>query len=82
MRRFSGSPRYKSSEGSQYSEDEAKEWVQNFPRVEVLLLHAGPKKYADDPSDSAHLDSEAIKNYVLIKKSRHIFIGISTQMLT
>lgn len=72
---WQGSPRYKAKGGPQFTEDEAMAWSQNFPAVDVLLLHAGPKDMLDDPSDTVHIGSEAIKNYVLTKKPRYVFCG-------
>ncbi len=72
---WQGCPRYKAHGGPQFSEEEAILWSQTFPYVDVLLLHAGPKDMLDDPSDSVHVGSEAIKNYVLTKKPKYIFCG-------
>ncbi len=72
---WQGCPRYKKGGGPQFSEEEAVIWSQSFPAVDVLLLHAGPKDMLDDQSDSVHIGSEAIKNYVLTKSPKYIFCG-------
>lgn len=72
---WQGCLRYKKGGGPQFSEDEAFTWSQTFPAVDVLLLHAGPKDMLDDPSDSVHIGSEAIKRYVATKKPKYVFCG-------
>lgn len=71
---FQGCIKYKESP-LMYTEEEAKAWVDTFPYVDVLLLHAGPKGMLDDPSDEIHTGSESIRRYVLDKKPKFIFVG-------
>lgn len=77
---FQGCPRYKEKGGPQYTEDEAREWAVNFPAVDVLLLHAGPRDMLDDPSDETHTGSQAIKDYVLEKNLSIFFVAINILM--
>lgn len=72
---WQGCLRYKRGGGPQFAEEEALVWSQSFPAVDVLLLHAGPKDMLDDPSDSVHIGSAAVKNYVLTKQPRFVFCG-------
>jgi Icc-related predicted phosphoesterase len=71
---FQGCLKYKDSR-IYYTEEEAVQFANNFPYVDVLLLHAGPREMLDDPSDPVHVGSESIKRYVFKKKPRYIFLG-------
>ena len=71
---FQGCLKYKESI-LMYTEEEAKVWADNFPYVDVLLLHAGPMGMLDDPSDSVHIGSENVRRYVLDKHSKYVFLG-------
>ena len=72
---FQGCLRYKSGNNPQYEESEAERWANEFPYVDILLLHAGPKGMLDDPSDEVHIGSENVKRYVLEKKPKVVFVG-------
>lgn len=72
---FQGCPRYKTRGEFQFSEEEAHTWAQNFPKVDILVLHAGPKDILDDPSDDVHIGSIAVKEYVLQKQPKFVFCG-------
>lgn len=71
---FQGCLRYKKG-ALQYTEEEANTFYQSFPRVDVLLLHAGGKDMLDDPSDSVHTGSEWIAAYIREKKPAVVFCG-------
>lgn len=71
---FQGCLKYKKSE-MMYTEEEAKEFADTFPYVDILLLHAGPRNMLDDPSDSVHIGSENIRRYVVEKKPKFVFLG-------
>lgn len=71
---FQGCLRYKNND-LMYTEEEAQEFATNFPYVDILLLHAGPKDMLDDPSDSVHIGSESIARYVRDKKPKFVFCG-------
>ncbi len=71
---FQGCLKYKES-SLMYTEEEASLWANSFPYVDVLLLHAGPKNMLDDPTDSVHIGSESVRNYVLDKKPKFVFLG-------
>jgi len=71
---FQGCPRYNERE-MQYTEQEARTFANNFPYVDILILHAGPKGMLDDSSDRVHTGSESIKKYVMEKKPRLVFCG-------
>lgn len=72
---WQGCLRYKNGGGPQFIESEALEWATNLPRVDVLLLHAGPKGMLDDPSDEVHIGSEAVRDYVISRKPKFVFCG-------
>ena len=70
---FQGCLRYK--EGAmQYSEQEAELFLEKFPRVDVLLLHAPPRGLLD-AEDPVHVGSPAIRRYIEKNKPRLVFCG-------
>jgi Icc-related predicted phosphoesterase len=71
---FQGCLRYKNT-GIMYTEEEAKSFADNFPYVDVLLLHAGPLGLLDDPSEPVHIGSKNIRRYVDEKKPKVVFCG-------
>lgn len=71
---FQGCIKYKESV-LMYTEEEARVWAENFPYVDILLLHAGPRGMLDDPSDEIHTGNESIRQYVLDKKPKFVFCG-------
>ncbi len=71
---FQGCIKYKESD-VMYTDEQAKEFAETFPYVDVLLLHAGPKDMLDDSSDYIHEGNEHIKRYVLEKKPKFVFVG-------
>lgn len=71
---FQGCLRYKNS-GIMFDENEAKQFADNFPYVDILLLHVGPKELLDEPKDEVHVGSENIRRYVDEKKPSYIFCG-------
>lgn len=71
---FEGCPRYKNGP-FMYSEGEARAWSNNFPPVDILLLHAGAKDLLDDPSDDIHIGSEHIRNYIELHRPKLVFCG-------
>lgn len=71
---FQGCLQYKTS-GIFFTEEEANSFSKTFPYVDILLLHAGPKGMLDDPSDSVHIGSEAIANYIRTKQPSYVFCG-------
>lgn len=71
---FQGCLRYNTRE-IQYTEDEAKTFYENFPYVDILILHAGPFGLLDDQSDVVHTGSKYIRKYVDDKKPKFVFCG-------
>ena len=71
---FQGCLKYKESP-LMFTEEEAALWVETFPYVDTLLLHAGPKGILDDPSDEPHKGSENIRRYVVEKQPKIVFLG-------
>ena len=72
---FQGCLKYKSADAPMYTEDEAKLFADSFPRVDILLLHAGPADMLDDPSDVTHKGSENIQRYINEKHPKVVFLG-------
>lgn len=72
---YQGSPRYKKGGGPQYTEDEAWRDLQNFPGVDILLLHAPPFGLLDTPGDAVHEGSKAVRAYVDRTSPKYIFCG-------
>lgn len=71
---FQGCLQYKRSD-LMYTEEQAKEFADNFPYVDILLLHAGPLNLLDDPGDDVHRGSAHLKRYVLEKQPKYVFVG-------
>lgn len=71
---FQGSRAYKEKGEFQFYEDEAKDFYLNFPKVDMLLLHVGPKGMLDAP-DEVHRGSEYMARYVLEKKPKIVMLG-------
>ncbi|QQS39023.1 hypothetical protein IPM62_00175 [Candidatus Woesebacteria bacterium] len=71
---FQGCLKYKNS-GLMYTKEEAANFADTFPYVDILLLHAGPKGMLDDPNDPVHIGSENIRRYVLAKRPKYVFVG-------
>lgn len=71
---FQGCVKYKET-GVMFTEEEAAEFANTFPAVDILLLHAGPKSMLDDQTDEVHTGSESIARYVLEKKPKYVFVG-------
>ncbi|MBI3289833.1 metallophosphoesterase [Candidatus Microgenomates bacterium] len=71
---FQGCIKYKESP-LMYTAEEAKSWAENFPYVDILLLHAGARGMLDDPSDEIHTGNESIRQYILGKKPKFVFCG-------
>ncbi|HCC84461.1 MAG TPA: metallophosphoesterase [Candidatus Pacebacteria bacterium] len=72
---YQGCPRYKTGGGLQFTEEEAQRDLDNFPRVDILLLHAGPFGLLDTPGDEVHIGSKAVKNYVDRVQPKYVFCG-------
>jgi Icc-related predicted phosphoesterase len=71
---FLGCPKYNSRE-MQFTEQQAEEFANTFPYVDILILHAGPKGLLDDDGDEVHQGSSAIRRYVDEKQPKFIFCG-------
>ncbi len=72
---YQGCPRYKKNGGPQFSEEEAKNDLSQFPRVDILLLHAAPFGLLDTPGDEVHVGSRAVRSYVDRTQPSYIFCG-------
>lgn len=72
---FQGCLRYKEGGGPQFSEEEAKNILNNYPSVDILLLHAAPFGLLDTPNDPVHTGSLSIREYVDRTKPKYIFCG-------
>lgn len=72
---YQGCPRYKEGGGPQFTEEEARRDLDNFPPVDILLLHAAPKGLLDTPGDPVHSGSQAVRDYVDRTKPKFIFCG-------
>jgi len=58
-----------------FSEDEAKKLLQDFPSGGVLISHSPPKGILDMSSDGRSLGSEAVRESIGIKKPRLVVCG-------
>ena len=72
---YQGCPRYKHGGGPQFTEDEAKRDLANFPQVDILLLHVAPRGLLDTPGDPVHTGSQIVRDYVDRTLPKYIFCG-------
>ncbi len=72
---YQGCLRYKAKGGPQFTEDEAAQDLQNFPQLDILLLHAAPYGLLDTPGDEVHTGSQAVRQYVDTRPPKYIFCG-------
>lgn len=72
---FEGCVRYKEAGGPQYTQDEARQMLADFPRVDILLLHAPPAGLLDDPKDPVHVGFQATRDYIDRHKPKYVFCG-------
>jgi Icc-related predicted phosphoesterase len=79
---FEGCSRYKMGGGPQFSEEEAKLALSNYPAVDILLLHAAPFGLLDTPGDEVHTGSKAVREYVDRMKPKLIFCGHDSPTLS
>ncbi len=72
---FEGSHKYKEDDyAKMYTQEQAKELLEDFPYVDVFLSHSPPKSINDE-DDTAHVGFEALKTYLEEKKPRYFFHG-------
>jgi hypothetical protein len=73
---FQGSVRYKENpEAIMYTQEEATAMLQDFPRVDVMLVHCPPYGINDDPSELSHTGYIALRTYLDQRKPAHLFHG-------
>lgn len=58
-----------------YTQEEAKELLKNFPRVDVMLSYAPPYGINDEPNELAHQGFVALREYLENKKPKYLFHG-------
>lgn len=71
---FQGCPRYKPDGPYQYDDEEARLFADTFPRVDILLLHAGPLDMLDE-QDRVHRGNPHLRRYVLKRQPLLVFCG-------
>jgi Icc-related predicted phosphoesterase len=72
---YQGCLRYKESGEFQFTEEQAKRNLANFPRVDILLLHAPPFGLLDSPDDPVHKGSKSVRAYIDRHKPSYVFCG-------
>ena len=73
---FEGSVRYKNDRyAKMYTQEEAKELLKDFPRVDVMLTHCPPYGVNDEPEELAHQGFKALRDYVEQKKPTYLLHG-------
>lgn len=72
---YQGCLRYKDKGGPQFTEEEAAIDLKDFPKVDILLLHAAPYGLLDTPGDVVHTGSHAVREYVERTTPKYIFCG-------
>src|SRR5687768_364705 len=61
---FGGSPRYSRHGTNEWTEEDARELVEQLPAADVLLTHSPPAGVNDEPDDPAHRGSPALRDWV------------------
>ena len=73
---FGGAPRYNSKPYGQYTEDEARAFVDDLGYVDVFLAHANPQWVSDvSQDDVAHAGFQAFASYINQAQPAHFFHG-------
>ncbi len=73
---FEGCVRYKSTPGAiMYTQEEAKELLKDFPRVDVMITHCPPYGINDEPEDLAHQGFIALREYLQTKRPKYLLHG-------
>jgi len=72
---YQGCLKYKQNGNFQFTEEEAENDLANFPRVDILLLHAAPFGLLDTSTDPVHQGSKVVRKYVDRTKPKFIFCG-------
>jgi Icc-related predicted phosphoesterase len=62
---FEGCVRYKESKYARmYTQEEAREMLKSFPRVDVMIAHCPPYGVNDDPEDASHIGYQGLREYL------------------
>ena len=72
---FSGAPRYNAKPHGQYTEDEARAFVDGLGYVDVFLAHANPQWVSDVSQGVAHAGFQAFASYINRAQPAHFFHG-------
>ncbi len=73
---FEGSIRYKESKyAKMYTQKEAKELLQSFIYVDVMLAHSPPYGINDEQNSTSHQGLIALREYIENKKPRYFLHG-------
>ena len=72
---FEGCTRYKEGGGPQFTQEEAKQLLVNFPSVDIFLSHSPPFGLLDDPTDPVHVGFQAIRDYIDRNHPKYVFCG-------
>lgn len=71
-----GCVRYKSDPyAKMYTQEEAAILLEDFPRVDVMLVHCPPYGTNDEPEELAHQGYKALRDYVEQKKPKYLLHG-------
>lgn len=73
---FEGCVRYKNSKHAiMYSQEEAKNLLKDFPRVDVMLVHSPPYGINDEQEELSHQGFIGLRDYIEQKKPRYLLHG-------
>ncbi len=73
---FEGCVRYKQSPyAKMYTQEEAIQMMQGFPRVDIFLCHCPPYGVNDEPEEVAHQGYHALRDYVEQQKPAYLLHG-------
>ena len=69
---FEWSIRYKqSSYWKMYTQEEAKQLLKDFPRVDIMISHSPPYGINDEPDSRSHQWFIALRDYIVNKKPKY-----------
>lgn len=69
-----GCVRYSNAADLQYTQDEFAAALDGLPPVDIVLTHCPPRG-VNDHTDHAHFGIDALRDYVLQSRPRHLFHG-------
>lgn len=72
---FQGCVRYKNGTAPMFTQEEASALLENFPRVDVMLVHCPPFGINNDQTEIAHTGFVALRDYLDFEHPMALFHG-------